>query len=63
MKSVARMLAGNFWADLEHNHPELAGSASLALPSRWCPHGRNGSLSSSPQMGQQGRVPISSTFC
>lgn len=32
MKSVARMLAGNFWADLEHNHPELAGSASLALP-------------------------------
>lgn len=32
VKSLARMLAGNFWADLERHHPELAGAASLALP-------------------------------
>jgi len=32
IKSLARMLAGNFWADLERHHPELAGSDTLALP-------------------------------
>lgn len=32
VKSLARMLAGNFWADLERHHPELAGTDSLALP-------------------------------
>lgn len=32
IKSLARMLAGNFWADLERRHPELAGTDSLALP-------------------------------
>ncbi len=32
LKSLARMLAGNFWTDLERHHPELAGTDSLALP-------------------------------
>ena len=32
LKSLARMLAGNFWADLERHHPELAGSDTPALP-------------------------------
>jgi hypothetical protein len=32
LKSNARMLAGNFWADLERHHPELTGTDSLALP-------------------------------
>lgn len=32
IKSIARMLAGNFWADLERHHPELTGTNSLALP-------------------------------
>lgn len=32
IKSLARMLTGNFWADLERHHSELAGTDSLALP-------------------------------
>lgn len=32
LKSLARMLVGNFWADLERHHPEFAGENSLALP-------------------------------
>lgn len=32
LKGLARMLAGNFWTDLERHHPELAGTDSLALP-------------------------------
>ncbi|WP_204985500.1 tyrosine-type recombinase/integrase [Mycobacteroides franklinii] len=32
LKSNARMLVGNFWADLECHHPELSGANSLALP-------------------------------
>ncbi len=32
LKSLARILAGNFWTDLERHHPELAGTDSLALP-------------------------------
>lgn len=32
LKGLARMLAGNFWTDLERHHPELAGTHSLALP-------------------------------
>jgi integrase len=31
IKSLARMLAGNFWADLERHHPGLASTDSLAL--------------------------------
>lgn len=31
VKALARMLAGNFWADLERHHPELAGTDSLSL--------------------------------
>lgn len=31
LKSLARMLVGNFWTDLERHHPELAGTDSLAL--------------------------------
>ncbi len=32
LKGLARMLVGNFWADLERHHPELAGTDTLALP-------------------------------
>jgi len=32
LKGLARMLAGNFWADLERHHPDLAGTDTLALP-------------------------------
>lgn len=32
IKSLARMLAGNFWADVERHHPELAGTDTLTLP-------------------------------
>lgn len=32
LKSLARILAGNFWTDVERHHPELAGTDSLALP-------------------------------
>ncbi|MFV8141829.1 tyrosine-type recombinase/integrase [Mycolicibacterium senegalense] len=31
IKSIARMLAGNFWANIERHHPELADNGSLAL--------------------------------
>lgn len=32
IKSNARMLVGNFWADLEYHNPELVGADSIALP-------------------------------
>ena len=32
LKGLARMLAGNFWTDLERHHPELSGTESIALP-------------------------------
>lgn len=32
IKSNARMLVGNFWADLEHHNPELVGADTIALP-------------------------------
>ena len=32
LKSLARMLAGNFWTDLERHHPELGSTDTLALP-------------------------------